>query len=255
MTSVAVAVALAASTSVAFASSITVDGITWDPNAFFDFTAQNDIYTTSVTAPGDEVLGIGRVSSINSIKTFTSGELTFTIEDYIVSTITVNDAGTPLDDTDDFQSGLFTGGKVTFYSDATANFDALDATTAMDGNVWLELTAMDGNGDGYTLDAILATLASGANTIGLGKEGWFEVTGGSAMANFDTNSFSNGADLSFTASWQRNPGNGITPDGLANFGTVDLKGNSIPEPAPLGIMLLGLGLLAATKVKKVLKLK
>lgn len=231
------AIALSLIATPVMSAPITVDGITWDAGSAFDFIAQNDFFTTDVNVVGDEARGIGRINSINAETGFAAGELTYVFEDFIATSVVGDNA-------------KFSGGTVSFYSDATADFDAMDATTAADGNLWLELTAYDWDGDGDTLDVILfSAIANGF------AEGAFNVSGGAAAGNFDTNGLTlfGNADLSFTGSWQQNPGAFVTANGLAHFGTTELKGNSIPEPSPLALMLLVLGLFAASKVKGLLK--
>jgi len=221
-TSVATAALLGSASLASVAAPITVEGITWDPQSFIDFSAQNVMFVNDLSAVGDVASGMGQVSAINGSSNFGSNELTYIFGDYEIATLNGNDA-------------TFSGGWVKFYSDANTNFDFTDMSTASDGTLWLSLEAADLNGN-----SLIGTLAS-LNVDG-NAQGLLNAVGGAALANFDTNTRLNGADFEFTASWNQFPNGGSTVDGLAHVGTSELIGNSIPTPAPLAMMLLGLGM-------------
>lgn len=201
-------------------SAITIDGITFDPG-LAQFDTVNSLFATEINAIGDEVKGIGEVVLING-NTPGTRELTYVFDGYIV---------------DSFDGLNFTasGGSVRFYSDIN-NYSGTLAT-ASDGNLWLDMQA-NGLLIGTVTDGRAQGLASGL----------LDAIGGLALSNFDTDSESNGADMSFNASYSRLPT--PTADGFTRVGSSDAHASPIPEPAPLALMLLGLGLVGASRVAK-----
>lgn len=242
---VAVSMALAAS---ANASVINVGGVVWDPDqtAVFpgevDFTSHGGLLENSVDPTNGifHVEGRGIVNQINSTTTnqtiFCPGcELTYT---FSMDLVAINPVALNI------ATFSFTNLSVSVFVDNAMNYDGSFANAA-DGQLWLSLV---GNGN----------LTGTGTDIGTGSDqgsgsALLDVVGGLAMGNFDTNTKLNGADMVFTSSFQ--------PAGFSEIigydnqdqpiyapmltGTMDLKGNSIPEPgtiALIGAGLLGLGL-------------
>ena len=89
------------------------------------------------------------------------------------------------------------------------------------------------------------------NTFGSGT-GLFDVIGGMAAGNFDTNTkadfYGNPADFLFTSSFQPFPGGGSTAEGFSLISTGELSGNSIPEPGSLA--LFGLGMMGLASLRR-----
>jgi hypothetical protein len=232
------------------ASAVTVGGISWDPNSFFDFSVQETLFENNVDAVGDALTFYGKVSAVNGDTNFLNGasELTF------FGTAAVSDFGDF--DGDGAVDVLFNDLDITFYADQNAaDFDPLNSATATDGLEWLvleghatdriyglvsktaELFAELEGGLSFTdpgdtgsgigaLDAVDGAIKDFVDTDGVTNLGGQAVTGGPA-------------DFSLSSSFQPVSND---PTGQSLFGTAELTGTSaVPEPATLS--LLGLGLL------------
>jgi hypothetical protein len=228
------------------ASQIQSGGITWDPDysefssdffggtvykQYFVAGANNTSYQegtpftdNSSVALGDKVEGFGTFTVLNgqspSEYCVTCTELTYSYTDFVVNDMT--SVGAP----------LFTGGAAGFYvNDGDKLNGSSTFADASTGLMWLELEGKAINGS--TINETNSSGDSGAYT-------YFDVIGGTAATNFDTNTLIGGSDLGYTASQL----NG-TDNGTANF-----TGNSIPEPTSLAIFGLGLlGLAGAARRK------
>lgn len=249
----AMGAAMALTSVSASASPINLGGVVFDPDGAFDFTAKGSLFEVFVIAPGDVDRGYGQIDRINEKLNFCpTCELTFVFDQFVM----VDNDPSHL---------LFTGGVLNIYVQDTAapGFTAYDATngfaTAGDGVLWLSLAAHTDtrmNGGVLQTGTLFGQVESGV----LGKDprgkggGMFDVVGGLAAANFDTNtkadSIGGFADFNFNSEFQ--PTETPVPAGaLPISGTGSLQGNSIPEPGSLLLVGLGLmGLAAAGKRKQ-----
>lgn len=233
------------------AQAITVDGITWDPSSFFDFSSTTNLFEVTSGNAGDTISGYGKVSTINTLGSFAAAgyELTYQFGGFILNNSGVPGvAGNPF-----FGAGTginaltgafsFTGGWLKVYSDASADFNSLVKSTSGDGTLWLDLAA---NATVFAPNTLTGSI-TGFTSLGLTGQGtgYFDIVGGAAAAYLDTNSQPGLSDFSYTSSFQPLRGNIVNGGNIvANaFGTNEFFGKSTTVPEPTSIALLGLGLL------------
>jgi hypothetical protein len=239
---VAVAAALASS---AYASPVTVGGVTWDPDDGIDFSAASVAIHQQIDASTGVVSGFGTVNTINGVGGFCAGcELTFQFGGY-----TPNAPG--------FLPSIggaainYSNGWVKVYVDSTpetalnANANTMTAASTGDGLLWLDLVGHSTGGKTFTGQVNLNSFDSSLESLTGG--GLLDAVGGLAYGNFNTNSKSDGSDLSFSNSFTT-----FLPEGnlLDSLGTGNFKGNTIPEPETLALVGLGLLGLAAARRRK-----
>lgn len=233
-------VALAAATITgAQAAPINVGGVVWNPDSPLDFSGTTATLSQFINPVSGELSGFGVITTINGTGagTFCPGcELTFQYGGYIPVAVgavpTIANVGTQI---------AYTGGFVKVYVDSTPNANpadplALNVGNATDGNLWLDMV-------GHAVNGVTLTGFNFFPSFLLGQGLW-DVIGGLAQGNLDTNTKADGSDLAFTNSFTSFP----TGSPLFSTGTGNFQGNSIPEPGSL--LLLSLGLLAIASARQ-----
>lgn len=253
------------------ASAVNIGGVVWDPGSLFDFTSNSNliedlldpgpdgIFGASgvIGAGADDVMtelnGFGLVTGMNNTfqPTFCpTCELTYEFGGFELSSVIPQGAGAQLG---------FTGGWIRFYVDngptgATTAYDGDDRSSALNGDLWLALTARN---QASAIHPGLVSIEADLSTFGAGQDagtgaGALDVDfgfggGGLAANNFDTNTQVAGTDLFFSTSFQPIPG-GAQADGLELFGTADFRGTTIPEPS--SIALFGLAMIGVAGLRR-----
>lgn len=247
------ALALGAS-GAAFANVVTVDGITWDTSSPINLKVQGiDLRETSVSKVGDVLTGYGVIGSINGKTNFCSGcSLNFTFS-YTVSDITGNKV-------------VFDLGSLNLYADSSGSFNELDPTTAGPGtgNLWLSLVGHTSKYQDFPVTGqLFSTVTGSVSRPGTQSSGFgmLDATGGDAYEYIMKNIYADGlggfADLTLSSSFSfqlpsscngtiSSNVNSVCHYPIAGTGTLlnqMLPVATVPEPAELGMLGLGLGAL------------
>lgn len=232
----AAAATMAMSGSALANSPINIDGVVWTPGPFNAFSLDVNQIINGGTG---EVTGYGAITQINGVTNFCSGcALIFSFNSFTpfgaVTLPSFTGGGTTIG---------YTGGVVNVYAttNATAVADAAaNAVTAAD----LAAAAMPGGSKDFLNLTGHPTGVNGISFTGTANPitGWLtgggslDVMGGDAANNFNTNTIPNGADISFSETFTE-----YTPDLLNAIGTGTFHSYTIPEPA--SVAMVGLGLL------------
>ena len=259
----AVAAAITVCSFASQASVINVGGVTWDPDSMDDLSGFASYIQQFISQTG-ELSGYGLIQTINDSGPASEGypqllvpngwELTYQFGGFqLAPGFTTPTAGGV-----DFG---YTGGWLKIYVDKTADVgvpknspNAFNWTnTGMDADtqLWLSLEAAVNPLTNLTLWG--STSATGAAGTGA-----FNVVGGLAAGNFDTNTAPYGADVNFNSSFSKFATNfpaECTPapcNPFSNmYGNANFSGATVPEPSSIAILGLGLlGLAGAARRKQ-----
>ncbi len=264
---------LALSAPVAYAGSINVGGVVFEPGVTnqFDSGSFAQIFDTTT----GNLSGWGFIDSFNNdpyTEICPGCELTYSFSNFLI---------------DEAQSSLsrlaFTGGEISLYVDSPGNFSISNGTTASDGALWMQLTGhvfLDLLGASLTTGTTSASLTSGnfmmdVKPLGLPVEPYFDTNtipdflggyadfqGSSSVVNYYLNGLNNSPIPSATFVEQvaidagaagfgfTDPTVNVTSffknnmglDQVIATGSQDIVGATQPIPEPASLALLGIGL-------------
>lgn len=217
------------------ASNINVGGAIFDPDSPADFQSNGNIYESFAGAVGDTINGFGVMNQFNGTGQGVfcpTCELTFT---FSLELVAATDLGGGV------SSFAFDNVSFNIWVDNTPEYDQLAPSLADASDGQLFLSAVN-NGQ---LTGIAQNLFDVTQISGSGQ-GFLDVDGGLAMSNFDTNTKFNGADLQFNSSFLVAQ---LAVAGFPLFGSLDLSGDTIPEPTSVALIALGLLGFASTRRK------
>jgi hypothetical protein len=247
----ACALAVGAFSGSAFASTMNVGGVVYDPASPLDLSIQSlNFRESAVKNPGDVLMGYGEVGAINGQSDADmfcpSCDLTFTFQ------YTVKD----VDQTGPTPRITFDNGSVNFYTGAKGSFNVLDPTTAGQGDLWLSTVGHTAPDSRYNaVGQLYATLngTPGHPTNGSAGFGYLDVVGGPEAQYADSNTIDDGngglADFRLNSSFQEQDvdicANGTCYPIVGQGGEIGMTSSPtpVPEPAELGLFGLGLGAL------------
>ncbi len=224
----------------ASAAMINVGGVQWDPDFGDDFSAYGVSIRQNIAADGS-LSGFGVVGSMNGlgVTEFCPGcQLTFQFSGFnpVIANATPNTPGVTIGYTGGLVNVFVYHGVTSINPNNTATLTA--ANTGL-GNLWLSLEGH--NFAGTTFNGT----RTGAGLQGLGQ---FDVTGGLAQVNFDTNQMVDGSDLTSSFTFTRLFFTGGVP--TVAYGNGNFAGDSVAVPEPGSLALLGLGLLGAAVARR-----
>ena len=211
----------------------------------------SQIYSSTPTSVGQQLVAYGKVDSINSTpiaELCSNCELTYRVSDYTVASISSTSVAT-------------NGGKVEFFlgSGATKDFSttnagglAGDMNEATNGTLWLTLRGHAVNAAGNTFLTTGQNIGTASGTaFGTGLADVDTSAGGIANSFFNSNTinaqFGGAADVQLNASWTSlnpiYPGQGACGTNGCTRGSADFHAVAVPEPETYALMLSALGLI------------
>lgn len=232
------------------ASVINVGGVFFDPDSLLDFSGTTATLTQSISSTG-VLSGFGVITALNGtgVATFCPGcELTLQYGGFTpIGSVLIP---VPITGTAINYSGGFLNIFVDSSPDVANPFDPLSLIATNTGGgpgdvLWAGLLGHAVSGVTLFGTAAFSPLSSLPLLTG---SSLFDIVGGLALGNLNTNSQIDGADIAVTTSFSNFPKHPTTRSISFATGSGNFTGNSIPEPG--SIALIGLGLLGAAFVRR-----